>query len=161
MAESSAVQLGIRSSVLRNTGSYGSPTWSAITLVRNATSSAKWNRGDASIRATRAVLQEKTQVAISGTVEVRADPADAGYQALFDAAMADSTGAIDLMILGGPITQEGVKGVRGYMNLDFEDNHNIDGVVYTTFAFDTAWNSGGYPAKVEMGASSTPTFTQF
>jgi len=161
MSEASAVQPGILAKVYRNTGTYGSPTWAAIGLVRNVSPSAKWDRGDASIRATRAKLQEKTQIAISGTIECRADPADAGYQALFDAAMGDSTAAIDLMIIGGPITQEGVKGVRGYMNLDFEDNHSINEVVYTTFAYDPAWNAAGYPAKVEMGAASTPTLTQY
>lgn len=161
MAETAAVQPGINGEVLRNTGAYGSPTWVAGGLVRNVTPSAKWDRGDASIRATRAKLQEKTQIAISGTIEVRADPADAWYQALFDAAMGDSSAAIDLMILDGPITQEGCKGVRGYMNLDFEQNQQITDVIYTTFSYDPAWNSGGYPAKVELGATSTPTFTQF
>jgi len=161
MAATSAVQPGILAKVYRNTGSYGSPTWTAVTLARNVASAAKWNRGDASIKATRAVLQEKTQVAITGTIEVRADPADASYSAMFAAAMGDSTSAIDLMIIGGPITQEGVVGVRGVMNLDFEDNHAINEVVYTTFAYDPAWASGGYPSKVVMGATSTPVFTQF
>lgn len=161
MAEVAAVQAGIDGEVYRNAGSYGTPTWTAIGLVKNVSPSMKWNRGESSIRATKAILQTKTQIAISGSIEVRADPADAGYQALFDAAMADSTSALDLMILDGPITQEGCKGVRGHMNLDFEQNQSISEVIYTTFAYDPAWHSAGYPSKVEMGATSVPTFTAF
>lgn len=159
MAETAAVMPGILGKVYRNAGTYGSPTWTAITLVRNVSTSAKWNRGDSSIRGTRAVLQEKTQVAVSGSIECRADPADAGYQALFDAAVGSSTAALDLLILNGPVSQEGAKGVRAHMNLDFEEDHNVDGVIYTRFAFDPAWHSAGYPSYVEMGAASSPTIT--
>lgn len=161
MAEVAAVQTGIDAEVFRNTGSDGVPVWTAIGLVRNVTPSAKWNRADASARQTKAVLQAKTQIAISGMIEVRADPADAHYQALFDASMSDSSSAIDLMILDGPLTLEGCKGVRAYMNLDFAQNQNIDGVIYTTFDYDPAWNLNRFPAKVEMGAGSAPTYTQF
>lgn len=159
MAESSAVQLGIDGEVYRNAGTFGSPTWTAVSLVRNVSSGMVWNMADASIRATAAVLQAKTQVAISGSIEVRADPADAGYQVLFDASRGRTPA--DLMILDGPITQEGCKGVRGHMNLNFEQDQNINDVIYTRFAFSPAWHADGYPSYVEMGASSAPTFTQF
>lgn len=161
MAETSAVQVGIAAAVYRNAGSYGSPTWTEITLIKSVTPNVKWTRSDASIRATKALLQAKTQVAITGSIECRADPADAGYQALFTAAMQDSTGAPDLLILDGDIATEGVKGIRAHMNLDFAQNHSIDGVIYTTFDYDPAWNSAGYPSFVEMGATSTPTITAF
>lgn len=161
MAETSAVKTGIKAAVYRNAGTYGSPTWTLIGLVRGVTPNAKWNRSDASARQTKAVLQAKTQIAISGSIEVRADDADAGYQALFDAAMADSDSALDLLILDGLISVEGAKGVRAHMNLDFGQNQDIGGVIYTTFDYDPAWHSAGYPSKVEMGASSAPTLTAF
>lgn len=161
MAETAAVQPGVAAGVYRNAGTYGSPTWTEITYVRNVSPSMKWNRGDASIRATKAVLQAKTQVAISGTIECRADPADAGYQALFTASVTVSSSAPDLMILDGDIATEGVKGVRAHMNLDFEQNQDIGGVIYTTFAYDPAWHTDGYPSYVEMGSASTPSFTAF
>lgn len=107
------------------------------------------------------MLQAKTQIAISGSMEVRADDADAGYQVLFDAAMADSDSALDLLILDGLMAVEGAKGVRAHMNLDFAQNQGAGDVVYTTFDYDPAWHSAGYPSKVEMGASASPTFTAF
>ena len=161
MGETSQVMPGIKAAVYRNTGTYGSPTWTLIGLVRNVTPSAKWKKSDASARQTRAELQEKTQIGITGQIEVRADPADADYQALFDAAMGDSTDAIDLMILNGLLAVEGAKGVRLHANLDFAENHAIDGVIYTMFDYDPAWNADGYPSKVEVGATSTPTFTAY
>lgn len=161
MAEASKVKIAILSKVYRNTGTYGSPTWTEIGLVKDASVSLKWNRADASARQTKAMLQAKTQAVITGSLTVRADDADAGYQALFDAAMAISDSAPDLLILDGPITVEGAKGFRLHANLDYEQDQSIGNVVYTVFSFDPAWNTGGYPSFVEMGASSTPTFTAF
>lgn len=161
MAETSIVKAGINGVVYRNAGSYGTPTWTAITLVRNVSPSIRWDKGDASIRATKAKLSHKTQVAISGTIECRADDADAGYQALFDAAVGGSTAAADLLILDGPVTAEGAKGVRAHMNLDFEQNQAISDVIYTTFAYEPAWHASGYPSYVEMAASSVATITAF
>lgn len=161
MAEASAVKVAILAAVYRNAGTYGTPTWTFIGLVRDVTPSMKWNRSDASARQTKAVLQAKTQMAISGQIVVRADDADAGYQALFDAAMATSASALDLMILDGLITVEGAKGVRAHMNLDFVQNQSIGEVIYTTFDYDPAWHADGYPSKVEMGAASAATFTAF
>jgi hypothetical protein len=161
MAAESAVQLGLDGEVYRNTGTGGSPTWVAGGLVRNVKATKKWKRADASARATRATLQAKTQIDITGTIEVRADPADAWYAALCDAAEADSSSAIDLMILDGPMSQEGARGVRACMNLDIDQDQNIDGVIYTTFAYDPAWNPDVTPQRVLMGATSLPTFTAY
>lgn len=161
MAATATVQVGIDAEVYRNTASFSTPTWVAIGLVRDANTSAKWNRADASARQTKAVLQAKTQIAITGQIVVRADPLDAAYRALFDAAMADSTSAPDLLILDGPITQEGANGIRGHMNLDFAQNQGIGDTIYTTFDYDPAWKSDGYPSKVTVAAGSTLTLTQF
>lgn len=161
MAESSKVKIAALAKVYRNTGTYGSPTWTEITLVRDGSISGKWNRSDASARQTKAVLQAKTQMAITGSLTVRADDADAGYQALFDAAMDVSDSAPDLLMLDGAITVEGAKGFRFHANLDFEQDQSIGNVIYTTFALDPAWNTGGYPSYAEVGASSTVTYTAF
>lgn len=161
MAETSAVQIGPDCSVYRNAGTYGTPTWTEIALVRNVTIGAPWTMSDASIRGTRAILEAKTQPKVGGSIECRADPADAGYQALFDGAMAVSGSAPDLLILDGPVTQEGVKGLRLHANLNFNQNQEIGGVVYTSFDVSAAWHASGYPSYAEVGASSAVTFTAF
>ena len=161
MPEVAAVQVGIAAAVYRNAGTYGIPTWTEITLARNSSLGRKWKYADASIRATKAELQAKTQIQITGQIECRADPADAGYQVLFDAANSDSASAPDMMLLDGDITTEGVKGIRAHLNLDEDEDMNIDGVVYGVFNYNPAWNAAGYPSKVEMGASSVPTYTAY
>lgn len=161
MAETAAVQVGIAAAVYRNTGTYAVPVWSEIVLARNSTLGRKWKYADASTRDTKAELQAKTQIQLSGMIECRADPADAHYQALFDAANSDSASAPDMMLLDGDITTEGVKGLRAHLNLDEDQDHNIDGVVYGVFNYNPAWNAAGKPSKVEMGAASTPTFTAY
>jgi hypothetical protein len=161
MAATSAVQTGIDGELYRNTASWATPTWVAIGLVKNLNYSRKWNRADASARQTKAILQAKTQIGITGSMDVRADPADVGYAALYDAAQLDSASAPDLLVLDGPITQEGARGFRAHLNLDDGQDQNIDGVIYTKFDFDPAWNIGGYPAKAVVTAPSTVTFTQY
>lgn len=161
MAEASKVKVGVLSKVYRNTGTYGSPTWAAVDLVRDVTISGKWNRSDASARQTKALLQAKTQIAITGSLTIRSDDADAGYQALYDASMSVSDSAPDLLILDGAITVEGAKGFRFHANLDFEQDQSIGNVLYTTMSIDPAWNAGGYPSYAEVGSGSTVTFTAF
>lgn len=159
MSAASAIQPAIAAGVYRNTGSYGSPTWVEITLVRDVTPSEQWAYGDASVRASKAKLYGKTQIDLTGTITCRADPADAGYQALFDAAVGVSSAAPDLMILDGDITTEGARGVRLHANLSKKQNQAIGEIVYTDFDYNPAWNSAGYPSSVVMGATSTPAFT--
>lgn len=163
MAASSAVKPGINAAVYRNSGSYASPTWTEVTLIRDVTINGPWNLADASIRATKAVLQAKTQIALTGQIVIRADDADAGYQALWDAScLSTSSGLLDLLILDGDIATEGAMGFRAHWNINFSSQDQGAGnVVYTTFDIAPGWSSDGYPSKCEMGAASSPTFTAF
>lgn len=157
----SAVKPGILASVYRNTGSYGSPTWTRWDLVRSVSPAIPWDMVDASIRGTRAKLWAKTQVDLVFSLEARADDADAAYVAFFDAAMSPSS-VVDLLILDGRIATEGAMGVRAEFNVSFASQTQGPGdVVYTTFDLKPAWTSNGYPNSVKMGAASTPSFTAF
>lgn len=161
MSAASAVKLGINADVLRNSATYGTPTWAELTLVRGVTPAFPWDMVDAAIRGTPVKLYAKSQLDIQLQLDVRADDADAGYQALWDAAM-DQDSVVDLLVLDGPITTEGSMGVRGEFVVNFAGQSQGPGdVVYTQFDLKPAWSSNGYPKKVEMGASSAPTFTAF
>lgn len=163
MAAAAGPKPGILAACYRNSGTYGSPTWSEVTLIRDSNIAAPWDLGDSSIRATRAKLQEKTQIALSGQINVRADDADTAYQALLAAAMAaGSSGIIDMMLLDGDIASEGAAGFRAHWNLNFSgQNQEIGGVIYTPFDLSPAYHSSGYPSKVLMGSDSAPSFTAF
>lgn len=161
MAASSAIKPGINSAAYRNTGSYGTPTWTEGTLVRDATVNAAWNLADASSRASRAVLEAKTQVPLKIQIVVRADDADAFYVALWAAAMSP-TSLVDLMVLDGDIATEGAMGFRAEWNVVLSSQPQGAGdVVYTTFDLSPGWSSNGVPKSVIMGAASSPSFTSF
>ena len=161
MAATSAVKPGIAGGVYRNTGSYGSPTWTEVTLVRDVSPTFPWDMADASVRATRAKLYAKTQVDLGFSIVIRADDADTGYVALFDAAMSPTT-LIDMMILDGDIATEGAMGIRMHANVSMgSQTQGAGDIVYTTFDLKPGYSSDGVPKSVKMGASSAPSFTSF
>lgn len=161
MAAASAVKPAIEGVVLRNTGTYGSPTWTEIELVRDVNPAMPWDMGDASSRATRAKLYNKTQIDIPYSIVVRADDADTGYVALFDASVSPTT-VIDMMILDGPISTEGAMGIRCHFLVNFaSQTGGAADNCYTTFDLKPGYSSAGVPKSVKMGASSVPSFTAF
>jgi hypothetical protein len=160
-AASSAVKPGIQAKVYRNTGSYGTPTWTVANLVRDAQPAFPWDMVDASARATRAKLSGKTQIDLSVQIVCRADDADTAYQAFVDAAFSPTT-VVDMMILDGPISTEGVRGVRAHWLFSLSGQPQGAGDnVYSTFDLKPGFSSDGVPASVTMGASSTPSFVSF
>lgn len=159
MAAASFTKAGIAGVTYRNTGSYGSPSWTAQDFVRDVSPATPWDMVDASIRASRAKLFGKTQIDISGQLVMKADNANAGYQAFFDASQSP-TAVLDLLILDGAIADEGAMGVRAEFNISFASQSQGAGdVIYTTFDYKPAYTTNGYPKSVKMGAASTPTFT--
>lgn len=160
MAEAAAIQPAADAGAYRNTGTYGTPTWTEIDIIRDVPDAGqKWNWGDASARASKAILFGKTQIDLSGSITARADPADAGYQAIWTAAVTRTP--IDIMILDGDIATEGVKGKRIHAGFSIGQDQSIGNIIYTDFEYKPMYHADGYPKYVEMGASSTPTFTAY
>lgn len=154
-----AVKPGAAGRVYRNSGSYGSPTWVAVNLVKDATPSMPWDMVEAGARETRAKLYAKARADLSVQLVVRADDADTGFNALADAAVSPTT-LLDLLVLDGLISVEGVRGFRAHWNVNLTGQpQDIDNVIYDTFELKPGWNSAGYPSTVIMGATSTPAFT--
>ncbi len=160
MAEAAAIQPAVDAGFYRNTGSYGTPTWTEVTIIRDVSDAGqKWDWADASSRQSRSKLFGKTQMDPSGTIAARADPADAGYQAIWTASV--TTTPIDVMILDGDIATEGVKGKRMHAGFNIGQDQSIGNIIYTEFEYKPMYHSDGFPKYVEMGASSTPTYTAY
>lgn len=162
MAATSFIKAGINARVYRNTGTYGSPVWAAIDMVRGASPSFAWDMVDASIRGTPAKLYGKGQVDLMVSLDVRADDLDAGYQALWDAAMDQDT-VMDLLILNGLVTVEGSLGVRSEFLVNLAgDSQGAGDLIYTTFELKPSWTTAGrYPLKAEIGAGPALSTTAF
>ena len=159
MAATSAVKVGVAGRGYRNTGTYGSPTWTAMNLIRSVTPSMPWDMVEAGSRETRAKLYAKARADLGISFDMRADDADTGFNAVADAAVSPTT-LLDLMFLDAAITVEGARGFRAQWNINLTGQpQEIDGSVYDSFEAKPGWSSDGYPKTVVMGASSTPTFT--
>lgn len=154
MAAASGVKVGIKCKVYRNTGTYGSPTWTEVTLIRDATMSCPWDLVDASSRAHRVKLFAKTMQDVTVNIVMRADDADAAAIAFYAASQEETV--LDLLVLEGPISTEGSSGVRAHfvVNLANQD-HGSGSVVYNTYDLKPGYSSEGNPKYVVMGATST------
>jgi len=156
----SGVKTGIGGRAYRNTGTYGTPVWTAANIVRDATVTPPWDYGDASARFTRAKQYGKTQMDLGIQLVCRADDADAGYGAFVDAAVSPTT-LLDMLILDGAITTEGCRGFRAHWLFSISGQPQAAGdVIYSTFDLKPGVDPGGnVPQSVVMGAASAPTFT--
>lgn len=161
MAATSASKPGIGAVVYRNTGTYGSPTWTAQALVQSVSGGKVWKWAEAGARETRAELSVKTRVDLTRKIVMRGDDANAGAVAFMDAA--DSpTSKLDLMILNAAITVEGARGVRAeFLINETEEAQELEGSINPEFECKPASTSNGFPSSVTMGASSVPAFTAF
>jgi hypothetical protein len=154
----SAVKLGINAKVYRNTGTYGSPTWTAIDLVRDASMNLPWDFGEASARVTKVKLYAPTQIDFNIQITVRMDDADTAYNALWDAMVTPV--ALDLLVLDGPVTTEGVRGVRCHFYVSLTGiDQGIGAVEYANFDLKAGFHVDGVPKAIEVGAASALTAT--
>lgn len=158
MAAVSAVKPAIKAVIYRNTGTYASPTWTAMTLVRDVNISRPWDFASADVRATRVKLYAPTQMDFAVTVTMRCDDADAAYLAVDAAAI--SGAAIEFLILDGPITTEGSRGVRSSFHIsDTGQDQAIGNVLYKNYELKTAFSTDAVPKSVVTGATSSLTET--
>lgn len=159
MAATEGPRAGIDGAAYRNTGTAGSPTWAEIDNIKDVAPATPWDLQEAGSRETKAKLYAKTRQDIGYQVVARADSADLGYQALWDAAC--SPNPIDLLVLDGPLTEEGASGYRAYWNVNASGGptQGADEMQYTTFDLKPAWNGTILPKIADVGASSAVTYT--
>ena len=160
MAAASANKPGIGGRVYRNTGTYGTPTWTDQTFVLSVTPSMPWDMVEGGGRFTKAKTFMKARTDLTIQIVMKADDADAGYLA-FRAAAVSQTAVVDLLVLDGLISIEGVHGWRGEFLVNLTGApQEADGSIYDTFDCKPVWtiNAPG-PSTVVMGAASAPTFT--
>lgn len=159
MAATSANKPGIGGRRYRNTGTYGSPTWGAQNNDKDVTVSLPWDYVEAGSRATRAKLYMKARADMQAQVVARADDADAGSLAIYQAAFSP-TAVLDCLILNGLISIEGVYGFRAEFLVSLTgEPQEADGSIYDTFELKPTFTLNGVPSTVVMGAASAPTIT--
>lgn len=166
MAAARGPKTGLNSKVYYNTASsskYATPTWTVIDHVRDATPNQAWDYADASIRGTRVKLYHPTAKEMTCQVTVRCDDVDAGYLAL-KAASEEGT-ALDMLVLDGPISTEGSRGFRAFLQVSESGQPQGAGdILYSTFDLKPGFGviddgTPAYPKIAVAGASSAVTYT--
>lgn len=150
-------RLGIDSKVYRNTSTYGTPTWTEIDLVRDVQVNPSWGRSDSSTRASKVTSEVKTLLTLAFTLSVKVSLTDAGYIALMDS-FVDSDNTIDLMILNGTNTTNGVEGWRFDAGVfSGSEDQSIGNTLYRDFEVGPSGH-GTNPAKRVTVASGAAVF---
>lgn len=155
-----AAKLGIDAKLYYNTGTYGSPTWTEVTCVKDFKLNLKWSTTEAPSRANRVGEKAKLQIDISGTGQLKASDTDTAYVAFWNA-LVSSTGNLDVLILNGDKANNGSRGVRyDALVTDGSEDQGIGNAIYDDIelvpdAFKTN------PPKYAVVTSGAPVFTAF
>jgi hypothetical protein len=95
----------------RNTGSWGTPSWSEITGVNSLGAPGNWETAEIRTRASRVIFAAKVALDIGFTARILCDDADTNYTALMTA-YRSLTAVVDLLCIDGPTTTVGSFGFR-------------------------------------------------
>lgn len=123
-----AARYGIDATVNRNAGTYGSPTWTPITLVRDVTLNLAKTEGDISTRGSNYKLTAGVMKDAGADFETLWDPADTGFAALLTAYTGSAGATVELLICDGPSGTTGNQGLRAHMSvLDISRSEPLEG----------------------------------
>lgn len=148
--------LGILSKTYRNTGTYGSPTWSEVTCISDLAINPAWDEADGSSRGSRAKQSGKTLMGLEISAKLRVSPGDENYEAFSDAVYDDTV--LDLMILDG---DDAVNDVRGW-RADFHvfsaaQDQAMANVLYDDVVLKPAISAN--PTKSVLVTAGSPVFS--
>jgi len=144
-------RIGLNANLYRNTGTYGSPTWVAVTNVKDLTLGIKKAEADVSTRGNNgweAIVETLKKGDISfGMVD---NPADAQLQAISAAFFANPSTPIEFAIMDGAMTDVNSQGLRALFSIiEFSREEKLEeGIMYnvgikpTFSAHPPAWITG-------------------
>jgi len=150
-------RLGIESVLYLNGGTYGSPTWGALTFINDLTVNNQWDKADANSRASRIKQAVKTLLGLSwtGTILVPGET-NADYTTIIDAMNSDDI--LDIMVLNGPNTENGVRGYRCDVQVtNATEDQGSGAVLYDQIEFMPTPSAN--PPKSVLVTSGAPVFS--
>lgn len=148
-------KLGINAVVYHNSGTYGTPVWDVISCVSDLAVNPAWDEADGSSRGSRVKASAKTQLGLEITGKLKVSDTDAGYEVFADALLSDE--ALDLMILNGDKTANGVRGWRGdFQVFSAVQDQAMANVLYDDIVLKPTVSDN--PVKSVLVAAGAPTF---
>lgn len=152
-----AGKLGVQTKFYYNTGTYGSPTWTAITYVSELTLGLSIDKLEASARDSRGKTYLPGMLDIGVTFKVRKYRTDTAVAALLNAFAAVTL--LDFLVLDGVYTTNTVEGWRfeSYVYSANEDQ-GLGSVLFPELMIAPAPTDNGPPAKAVVSGGA-PVFT--
>lgn len=154
-----AAKHGIDCTLARNTGTWGSPTWTELTCVVEVDPPPGWDTTEIKTRASRVKFGAKTMFGLEFTFRVLCDDSDTGYTALMTA-FQSLTADVDLLLIDGPVTTVGSFGFRGHFQIaEGGQPQPPDDVLYRTFKAVPYPQATEVPQYAEVTAGPAFTYT--
>ena len=148
--------LGIDGVFYRNTATFGTPTWDAVPGISDCVVNSDWDSGDGSTRVSPVKMSEPTQLDLNVSFKHIAD-GGADYLAL--AAAFYGRDDIDVMVLDGASTVNGVEGVRFVGKLHkWTQSQGLGDVLFRDSVIKPSIQATNKPQTVAV-ASGAPVFT--
>lgn len=147
--------LGITSTFHVNDDAYNSPDFNEVNLVADATLNTAWDEGASDARDSLVHQFQATMLGLDFSGRIRVEPDDEGYQVVRDAAI--FTTVLDVLVLNGPIDENGVEGFRFYAQVfGWNEGQNLTEVIYKDFTLKPC--PGDNPPMYVKIAGGVPTF---
>jgi hypothetical protein len=155
-----ANQIGILSKAYyRSAGTFASPTWTELTLIRDLTQNEKWDIAEVVTRASRAKRGAPTTLEISITGSIKAVVDDTAYLAIRTARLAGSI--LDVMFLTGSRANNGEIGWRFEAVVeDATQDQGSGSVLYDSITFRPHSDSAN-AVQTAIVTTGAPVFTTF
>ena len=94
----------------RSGGTYGSPTFTEVTIVGDVSVSPQWDEANISSRASRVKSMKKSMLGLEFSVMLKKVPGNTVYGAFVDALMSDNV--LDVLVLDGARDANDARGWR-------------------------------------------------
>ncbi|MBX3444257.1 MAG: hypothetical protein KF774_17780 [Planctomyces sp.] len=123
------MQMGFKCHIYRNTGTYGSPTWSLFDEVTEVTLNLEMGEADVTTRADNGFTTTEPSLQESSLeFEIKADHANTNFVAIRNAFLQRT--ALDMQALDGLLATEGSQGLRARWKVfSFTRNETLEEAV--------------------------------
>ncbi len=145
-----------------NTGSYGSPSWTAINGVSDLKMSRSWDMAEGPTRASRIKRKAKTLFNLEFTGKIKVDETDTnGWVAMLTALHSDTP--IDALVLDGNPTDSTLTGTLHGYRLDVhvekeEQDQSLGAVEFEDFTLTPAMSSNTVNTVVATVTAGSPSY---
>ena len=152
------VKYGFDGTLNLNSGTYGTPTWVAVSASKDHQVTADMDEFDATTRQGGGIKQsEPTLLALALGFKVRTDQSDTAGYVVLEAAFL-TRGVLDTLVLDGGVTVNGSRGYRADMKVfKFGEDQAVGNILHREVELKPcASTNAAFKAVVASGA---PVFT--